>query len=800
MSEAFDRAQVVILSSIDWDAAWQRHQIFAAQFAEAGHEVFFVENSGFRNPGLTDLPRLRAKLQHTVFPQETSRVNSIPSGLHVIPPRILPPTTKIFRDSNRALFVPQLAAQLRHMGMRPHPLVICYFPTATTLELLDLLAPRAVVYDCASNFRAHPQAPADFLNLERALLRRSDVVVCDSDFLYAQKLAEHGRVVQIHQGVAESFFEAAPPSETFKNACYYGTWGQDLEPKLLEALTTAGLSVTVSGFTKGDPPPLPPGVTRLPPARREDLVARLQSFDVFALPYRINPFLLGVIPAKIYECLAMGRPVIATPLPSLLPLKGLIHIAETPDEWAAAARRLPETETPELRRERIALAREHTHAAEFRRFRETARTAWDAAPAVLAAPQRRERWWEGKHAQAFLQGFTWIGLLYSLAKASTLLTQMVAGRILGPQQFGKANLVVAAAAFLQIAPMLGFPLALSKFPSAEPSEERRRLLISTTLSVFALWAFLCLAAFMLGHRLLATTLRVPDETLVYAIIFAFCTAVYIVVSSPLLGLRRFAQRGIAEIVYGLSAPVIMTALFLGGLRDYRVMIAALCLSLLGAAAYAGGSLRGFLLPAFDREAFKTVMGYAAVATLNLLTAACVVAPGRLLLHRCASPHEVGVFSAYFTATAQISLALLYSLSAVIVPLASSRDGQSEAWGTLRRLGLPLLLGTSVLFVLTALAALFVFGRNYPLRWEWVALFAFTAALILLHGIIGAVFSARDFAGLRVSVTGNLIGGLGNVGLGWVLVPAFGIPGAAAALAGSYMLGLAYYVVLAPRED
>jgi hypothetical protein len=78
--------------------------------------------------------------------------------------------------------------------------------------------------------------------------------------------------------------------------------------------------------------------------------------------------MLGVIPAKIYECLAMGRPVLAAPLPSVVALKELVYIAETPQDWLRVARNLPKTETPALREARIALAREHTHRREFERL------------------------------------------------------------------------------------------------------------------------------------------------------------------------------------------------------------------------------------------------------------------------------------------------------------------------------------------------------------------------------------------------------------------------------------------------
>ncbi|MFI5348044.1 MAG: hypothetical protein ACHQ2Z_00750, partial [Elusimicrobiota bacterium] len=83
------KEQVVILSSIDWDTAWQRHQIFASQLADAGHDVFFVNNTGFRNPRLSDLPRILKRLAAFAAPSAPSVTNTIPNGLHVVSPKLL---------------------------------------------------------------------------------------------------------------------------------------------------------------------------------------------------------------------------------------------------------------------------------------------------------------------------------------------------------------------------------------------------------------------------------------------------------------------------------------------------------------------------------------------------------------------------------------------------------------------------------------------------------------------------------------------------------------------------------------
>ncbi|MBI4677698.1 MAG: oligosaccharide flippase family protein [Elusimicrobia bacterium] len=784
--------QIVVISSIDWGAAWQRHQIFASRFAAAGHEVFFIENSGFRNPRWSDLGRLRKKALDWLAPRPSAEEPT--PGVRVFPPKVLPPTGRLPRLLNRYLRLPALVERLRKAGLQAGPVVIVYFPTATSLDLISLLEPSAVVYDCASNFRAHPDAPGDFSAMESALISIADVVICDSDFLYNQKKAEHPHVAQIHQGVSEDFLNAKPGRSQVRSFCYYGTWGPDLDPEYLAALVDAGFSVAMSGFFKGDHAPLPAGVERLEPTSPELLRGRLEGFDAFLMPYRITPFHLGVVPAKIYECLAMGRPVLATPLPSLAPYKDLIYIAAKPEEWVKIAKELPKTENDGLRRARIALAGEHTHAKEFDRFRERLRDARGRRGACAfgagrgpAQPPRSPR-----QVAAFVRGFSWIGLFYGAAKVSILATQVIAGRMLGPAEFGKANIVLAVSAFLQILPTLGFPVALSKLLSPQRSESERQDIVSTALWAFLAWGALLLAACILLKRELSGALSVPETLFGLALLYSFCNAFYVVVSSPLLGLQSFRDRGISEAIYGFCTPLILLALAARGEVSHRDLILALAASFALASFHSAWKLRDYLRPAFVLRAFRPVAQYAFVAALNLLTLACVLAPARLILNRHFTPHEVGVFSAYFTATAQISLSLLYMVTAVLIPVSSDPEGQAQAWSVFRRIRLPLAAAAWVGLTLAACAALFLFGKKYEFRLDWAVMLAAAASLIMTHGLAANILSARDFAGLRVSVAGSVVAGAGNLLLCAALIPRWGITGAALALLGAYLLGLAYY--------
>jgi len=60
----------------------------------------------------------------------------------------------------------------------------------------------------------------------------------------------------------------------------------------------------------------------------------LRSCDVCLIPYRVGGLIDYVHPKKLYEYLALGKPVVATRLPALAGLD--VHLASSPAEFAAA--------------------------------------------------------------------------------------------------------------------------------------------------------------------------------------------------------------------------------------------------------------------------------------------------------------------------------------------------------------------------------------------------------------------------------------------------------------------------------
>ena len=92
----------------------------------------------------------------------------------------------------------------------------------------------------------------------------------------------------------------------------------------------------------------------------------IQGMDVCAIVNRVNDFAQFVYPIKLHEYLAAGKPIISTAIPSIIPFRDVVHIADSPAEWKKYLEQaLTETETAWIER-RQAIARQHTwdHRAE----------------------------------------------------------------------------------------------------------------------------------------------------------------------------------------------------------------------------------------------------------------------------------------------------------------------------------------------------------------------------------------------------------------------------------------------------
>jgi glycosyltransferase involved in cell wall biosynthesis len=358
---------VVILSGVRWDFLWQRHHALATLFARAGYPTVFVETTGLANPSprVPTLRRVAARLRRAGSGEPSGE-----EGLTVYSPLALPPTYKVFRRMNRGFFVPRVARALVEISGSA-PVVVAYPPTRTTLDLIRGLRPRAVLYDCSDDYELFPGAPADTVATERELLRMADLVSCTSRWLLEK--VRPSRPDAFLSGPAVDYERFAVLQEDnrggeVRTVCFFGRVSRErIDFPALRAAAEAGFEVRLIGdlgSVERDFLEMP-GINFRGEVPHAKLPAALAGVDAFVLPYEVNDLTRGISPAKTYECLATGKPVVSAPLPAMEELAGHVYLANEPGEYVEVLRSLGELQTEEKARARIELARKNSWEVRF---------------------------------------------------------------------------------------------------------------------------------------------------------------------------------------------------------------------------------------------------------------------------------------------------------------------------------------------------------------------------------------------------------------------------------------------------
>ncbi|MBO9542043.1 glycosyltransferase [bacterium] len=222
----------------------------------------------------------------------------------------------------------------------PHP---DFLPT---LEQVQGMGGR-VVYDLIDDWRTMLGGSWYLREAEERIIRDADALIASAGDLRDYLAQTSNRSVALVQNAVNlNLFSRqathARPSDlpaAPKTLLYIGAlWGEwfDWEAMRLVAEAYPHTSVVLIGDHQGRCPyPLPPNMSLLGLKRQQDLPAYLAHADVTLIPFKLSPLTQAVSPLKVFEYLAMGKPVVST---NMRELHGLphVHLADSHEAFVEA--------------------------------------------------------------------------------------------------------------------------------------------------------------------------------------------------------------------------------------------------------------------------------------------------------------------------------------------------------------------------------------------------------------------------------------------------------------------------------
>lgn len=347
---------IVCFSTLSWDYLWLRHQELMTRFAQAGNRVLFVEPIGIRMPGWQDRHRIVARVRNRQKAGARG-IREVIKNLWVVDPLVNPfQQVGFVHKRNVDALSRQMADAMAQVG-GGRPIVWTFVPTPLARAVIETLDPKLVVYDCVDALTENPKGVfSSFAESERALSRRADAVVVTSPELYERQRVLNEHTYYVPHGVEYDLFARAssPEPQTLAGIgrprlVFFGGIDERVDYDLLKRLATAhpDWQFLLLGIVRTDIS----AIEKLPNAHflghiaHDELPSYLHAMDVFLLPYVKNEFSRYINPAKLFECLAVGKPTIATDLPIFKDFRDVLAVAGNETEFV----RMTETAVHEHR-------------------------------------------------------------------------------------------------------------------------------------------------------------------------------------------------------------------------------------------------------------------------------------------------------------------------------------------------------------------------------------------------------------------------------------------------------------------
>jgi glycosyltransferase involved in cell wall biosynthesis len=358
------RDWVVMLSGSPWHAGAHRQHALARELA-TDRRVLFVDPPGHRPRWRLTVRPVGPALWHATVP------TALPLG------RQLPPVNALTRRAGAVL--------LRcWLDQRPGSRLL-WIDEDLAAPVIGHLREAAVIYDAADldwTFtrrwnRWHLRAGL------RTAVGAADLVLASSSALPERLPPGRRAPVVLPNGCDPDQFTPTGPT---------APWVQQLPRPLLGYLGAvdtrafdADLVARVAGThpewtfllvgpsTRAGRAPLVglPNVLLVGAVPFADAPAILRACDVGIIPYRLGGLIDYVHPKKCYEYLALGKPVVATPLPALRELRGPVRLAADATEFGVAIEEALRTaDFPINVAERRAVASRNTWSIRGGRLRE----------------------------------------------------------------------------------------------------------------------------------------------------------------------------------------------------------------------------------------------------------------------------------------------------------------------------------------------------------------------------------------------------------------------------------------------
>ncbi|MGE4465992.1 hypothetical protein [Sphaerochaeta sp.] len=307
--------KIMLFSPNNWNShlKYQRHHL-AEYLAnqESVEHVYFLSKVAVRKLKLNDFIQI---LSRKLLFRKVSTERKRHEKISIVNYGLIPYQFKVLNLFLRKKFFSKIAALNL---VASEVIIISYQPFPELLELVDRLKPSKFIYISVHDYENMTGVCKEVIKTEQEIIKRADLFSTDSYSLF-EKLSGKSvseRVIALAPACPTSVLRKSKESQYEKNEIrkliYFGTIAKYLDWNFIRDAFANGFRIDFLGheydFNLAN---YFPESKRYDPTDFENAYEIFMQYDAIILPYLTGDRNQHVLPAKIYECFALGLPVFA---------------------------------------------------------------------------------------------------------------------------------------------------------------------------------------------------------------------------------------------------------------------------------------------------------------------------------------------------------------------------------------------------------------------------------------------------------------------------------------------------------
>ncbi len=326
----------------------------------------------------------------------------------------------------------------------------------------------------------------------------------------------------------------------------------------------------------------------------------------------------------------------------------------------------------------------------------------------------------GNLSWSFFGGITAGGIMF--------VVQVLAGRMLGPEEYGKINLILVISQVFMIPLLWGMDLSSARFIAKVRKSEIKKYI--TTAFYFVVCSVVIGGTIIfLARGIIANLFSVNLQFILWALFLSIILVFKMLLDGQIRGLNFFKYQTIAKVIEAIIiSSVFLTFIFLFKIDNYTSLIMSLGLGWVVITIVYFKKIKKYFVKEINIKTLKRMLNYSKYVVMAAVTALVLGQGDKIIINKFLGTYELGIYMAYYTAAVTFVGQLASIISNVFFPMISKISNKIVAMKKIDKLlfvgFIPFFLFLNVIIFIV----IKIFGNAYPIIFNVLILFGLLGTL------------------------------------------------------------------------